>query len=100
MAEAVGESAPLVLQVPHHGSRTSSGKAFVHGLSPVLALVSAGWRNRFGHPHPRVVERYAAFRVPLLNTAELGAIEVDFPADGPPRVTRSWRAYRARYWRE
>lgn len=100
LAEAVGEGTPLVLQVPHHGSRTSSGRAFVHGLSPLLALVSAGWRNRFGHPHPLVVERYAAFRVPLLNTAELGAIEVDFPADGPPRVTRSWRAYRARYWRE
>lgn len=100
LAELVGEGTPLVLQVPHHGSRTSSGKAFIHELSPALALVSAGWRNRFGHPHPLVVERYAAFRVPLLNTAEQGAIEVDFPADGPPRVARVWRSHRARYWRE
>lgn len=100
VAEAVGDGPPLVLQVPHHGSRTSSGKAFIHGLSPVLALVSAGWRNRFGHPHPLVVERYAAFKVPLLNTADQGAIEMEFPADGAPRVTRSWRVHRARYWRE
>ena len=100
LAEAVGPGLPLVLQVPHHGSRTSSGKELIHGLSPALALVSAGWRNRFGHPHPRVVERYAAFHVPLLNTAEQGAIEVDFPAAGPPRVVRAWRLHRARYWRE
>lgn len=100
LAEAVGEGPPLVLQVPHHGSRTSSGKALVHGLSPVLGLVSAGWRNRFGHPHPLVVERYEAFKVPLLNTADQGAIEMEFPPDGPPRKTRSWRAHRARYWRE
>lgn len=100
LAEVVGEGPPLVLQVPHHGSRTSSGKALLHGLSPQLALVSAGWRNRFGHPHPRIVERYAAFAVPLLNTAEQGAIEVAFPAAGSPRVTRAWRAHRARYWRE
>ena len=100
LAEAVGDGPPLVLQVPHHGSRTSSGKAFIHELSPALALVSAGWRNRFGHPHPLVVERYATFRVPLLNTAEQGAIEVNFPAGTPPRVERTWRSHRVRYWRE
>lgn len=97
---AAGPGPPLVLQVPHHGSRTSSGPLLLRGLAPMLGLVSAGWRNRFGHPHPLVVERYAAFQVPLLNTAEQGAIELEVPADGPPRVTRSWRRQRARYWRE
>lgn len=97
---AVGTGPPLVLQVPHHGSRTSSGPDLVRGLAPVLALVSAGWRNRFGHPHPLVAQRYAAFRVPMLNTAEQGAIEVDFPADAPPHMVRAWRRHRLRYWRE
>lgn len=97
---AAGTGPPLVLQVPHHGSRSSSGPDLVRGLQPVLALVSAGWRNRFGHPHPLVAQRYAAFQVPMLNTAEQGAIEVDFPADAPPRVVRAWRRHRFRYWRE
>lgn len=100
LAEAVGSGPPLVLQVPHHGSRTSSGESFIRGLSPALGLVSAGWRNRFGHPHPRVVERYSDLRVPLLNTAEQGAIEMTFPVDRPPHVTAVERARQARYWRE
>jgi len=91
---------PLVLQVPHHGSDTSSSAAFIAGLGPGLALVSAGWRNRFGHPRPQVVRRYADAGVPLLNTATSGAIEVDFPARAPPRVVARWRRKARRYWRE
>jgi competence protein ComEC len=100
LAGALADGTPLVLQVAHHGSRTSSGERFVRAAQPALGLVSAGWRNRFGHPHPAVVARYARLGVPLLNTAERGAIQVDFPADGPPRVTALWRERRARYWRE
>lgn len=91
---------PLVLQVPHHGSRSSSSVAFIRGLKPDWALVSAGWRNRFGHPHPAVVARYTELGVPLLNTADQGAIQVNIPAAGPPVIAATWRAYRARYWRE
>lgn len=91
---------PLVLQVAHHGSRTSSAEAFVAATKPVMGLVSAGWRNRFGHPHPRVVERFQAHGVPLLNTADSGAIRVSFPVDGAPRRSAEWRRVSARYWRE
>lgn len=91
---------PLVLLVPHHGSRTSSSAAFIQAVQPSLALVSAGWRNRFGHPHPQVVQRYADAGVPLLNTAERGAIQLDFPANSAPLVAISWRQRHPRYWRE
>ena len=40
------------LLVPHHGSRSSSTPAFVAAVSPAVALVSVGWRNRFGQPSP------------------------------------------------
>ncbi len=100
LAAEATDGAPLVLQVPHHGSRTSSGEPFIRALDPDWGLVSAGWRNRFGHPHPTVVARYAQLGVPLLNTADSGAIRMDFPADGPPAVALTWRTYRARYWRE
>jgi competence protein ComEC len=47
-----------VLLVPHHGSRTSSTPAFVDAVAPRVALVQAGYRNRFGHPVPEVLQRY------------------------------------------
>ncbi|MEO7051297.1 MAG: DNA internalization-related competence protein ComEC/Rec2 [Rhodanobacter sp.] len=97
---ALGAGPPPVLLVPHHGSKTSSGSAFIAALKPPLALVSAGWRNRFRHPRPEVVARYDEAGVPLFNTAEEGAIEVDFPADGPPQRQPGWRRRQTRYWRE
>lgn len=100
VAQAVGPARPTVLVVPHHGSRYSSAPSFIAALAPRLALVSAGWHNRFGHPHPLVVQRYVHAGVPLLNTATRGAIEVDAPPAGPPTMTVTWRQRQPRYWRE
>ncbi|TAM02680.1 MAG: DNA internalization-related competence protein ComEC/Rec2, partial [Rhodanobacter sp.] len=97
---ALDAGPPPVLVVPHHGSKSSSSATFIAALKPPLALVSAGWRNRFGHPRPEVVARYADAGVPLFNTAVQGAMEVDFPADGPPRRQPGWRLRQTRYWRE
>lgn len=100
VAAALSGGPPLVLVVPHHGSRSSSSAAFIEAVAPSQALVSSGWRNRFRHPHPRVIERYEQAGVPWLNTATAGAIQVDAPPDGPPRVTAQWRQRQSRYWRE
>jgi competence protein ComEC len=64
-----------IAKVPHHGSRSSSSPEFVERIEPRLALVSAGFRNRFGHPHPTVVSRYRRHGR-LLATAEEGALSV------------------------
>jgi competence protein ComEC len=90
---------PLVLGVPHHGSRSSSGADFIAALHPALAIVSAGWRSRYGHPHPEVVARYRDAKVPLLDTATEGALTVEFPPASGPVVSRE-RERRRRYWRE
>jgi competence protein ComEC len=65
-----------VLKVPHHGSRTSSSEPFVRAVDPVVAVFSVQRDSRFGHPHPRVVERYKALGVHLFRTDENGAITV------------------------
>ncbi|MDQ6645845.1 MAG: DNA internalization-related competence protein ComEC/Rec2 [Pseudomonadota bacterium] len=96
----LGKGQAPVLLVPHHGSKTSSGTDFIRALKPPLAVVSAGWRNRFGHPRPAVVTRYADAGVPLFNTAVEGAIALDFPATGPPQRELGWRKRKRRYWRE
>jgi competence protein ComEC len=48
-----------LLLVPHHGSKTSSSAAFLAAVHPQTAVVQAGYRNRYGHPAPVVVQRYA-----------------------------------------
>ena len=58
-AAATGQSlAADFLLVPHHGSKTSSSAAFVEAVHPRTVLVQAGYRNRYGHPAPTVVQRY------------------------------------------
>jgi competence protein ComEC len=61
------------LLVPHHGSKTSSSPAFVQAVQPRLAVVQAGYRNRFGHPAPEVQARYVQQGVQLVKTTECGA---------------------------
>lgn len=65
-----------ILVVPHHGSLSSSTPAFLNRVQPRYAIVSAGYANRFGHPHARVLARYEARRIPVLNTARSGAVQI------------------------
>jgi competence protein ComEC len=85
-----------VLLVPHHGSRTSSTEEFIQSIDPALAIISAGYLNRFKHPHPQVVKRYAAHNVRLLNTADSGWIKINFDQQGVNAI--SWREIYKRYW--
>jgi competence protein ComEC len=86
-----------VVVVPHHGSLTSSTARFVAATRPALALVSAGYRNRWGFPRREVVERWHAAGARVLTTADSGAIEVTLAAGRPP-LAREYRQTRRRYW--
>lgn len=62
-----------VLLVPHHGSRTSSSAPFVAAVHPRLALVQAGYRNRFGHPALQSLATYQALGSEVVSSAACGA---------------------------
>ncbi len=62
-----------LLVVPHHGSRTSSSAPFLDAVQPQLALVQAGYRNRFGHPAPDVVQRYRERGIEVRASPDCGA---------------------------
>lgn len=86
-----------VVVVPHHGSRTSSTAPFIAASRPELALVSAGYRNRWELPRRDVVERWRAAGAHLLTTVDSGAIEISFASGRAPLAREYRRAYR-RYW--
>ncbi|WP_119154823.1 DNA internalization-related competence protein ComEC/Rec2 [Caldimonas tepidiphila] len=61
------------LLLAHHGSRTSSSAAWLDAVRPRVAVVQAGYRNRFGHPSREVLERLRARGVPVVETSSCGA---------------------------
>ncbi len=67
-------SSTQLVFVPHHGSRTSSHTAFIDRLQPQVALVSAGFSNRWGFPKEDVVQRWRSAGAEVVNTADSGAI--------------------------
>lgn len=87
-----------VVVAPHHGSLTSSSEAFVRHISAQLVVFSAGYENRYGHPHPKVVERYQKMGTTLVATAASGQIDIEwFDEHSEPQVKR-WRQQQQRYW--
>lgn len=66
------ERATLLL-APHHGSASSSSPVLLNTLQPRRVVVQAGHRNRFGHPAPVVVQRYAERGIPWVQTPDCGA---------------------------
>ncbi len=86
-----------VISVPHHGSKTSSSPGFINHLMPSLAIVSAGFRNRFSHPEQAVLKRYEKRHVRVLNTADEGAIRIWLGENGIQRVERT-RLEGRRFW--
>lgn len=65
------------LKVGHHGSKGSSGEEFLEKVSPDIAVLSAGRKNRYGHPSSEVVERLEAVGAKTYCTIEGGAIMVE-----------------------
>lgn len=69
-----------VMFIPHHGSATSSTRAFLRQVKPEVAVASAGYMNRFGFPKPEVVKRYTDEDIRVMCTCLQGAI--CFSSDG------------------
>ena len=85
--EAVGEQVLLqagtnvsaqVLKLPHHGSASSSTKAFLMAVTPSILVLSVGADNRFGHPSPETLARIEDVlpEHQLFDTSTHGTIEL------------------------
>lgn len=69
-----------VLKLGHHGSRTSSGVAWLSAVHPDIAVISAGKNNRYGHPHKETLERLLVHHIPFARTDTDG--DVSFESNG------------------
>lgn len=69
-----------VLKAGHHGSKTSSGDAFIGMVNPTYTVFSRGCENSYGHPHAEVVARFKRFGVVAYDTCTDGRIV--FRSDG------------------
>jgi competence protein ComEC len=83
-----------VLVAPHHGGKGSSTPEFIAAVGARQVIFSAGYRNPFNHPHPAVLERYAASR--QWRTDRDGALHVVLAPRGAE--VSAWRETHRRYW--
>jgi len=89
--------ASTVLLAPHHGSQTSSSALFLRTVAPRWGVISAGYRNRYGHPHASVLERFHAQGAQVARTDLGGALEIRL--DEHAVEMSGLRQRSARYWR-
>lgn len=74
-----------VLKVAHHGSGGATSEELLERLQPELAVISCGRKNRYGHPHPALLERLDKAGSTVIGTAERGAVSV-WPEENGIRV--------------
>jgi competence protein ComEC len=63
-----------VLKVGHHGSKTSSTPELLRAVSPKVAVISCGIRNRYGHPFPATLAALDAVGARVHRTDHDGAV--------------------------
>lgn len=61
------------LKVGHHGSKHSSSPEFLLATGASRALVNVG-KNRYGHPHPEVVQRLEKLGIRIDRTDKQGSL--------------------------
>jgi competence protein ComEC len=85
-----------VMLAPHHGSQTSSSPVLLNTLLPRWVIVQSGYRNRFGHPAPVVLDRYRQRGIAWVNSPECGA--ATWRSEDPGSM-RCEREADRRYWK-
>ncbi|OBW92413.1 competence protein [Gallibacterium salpingitidis] len=77
-----------ILQVAHHGSKSSSSETFLSKVQAKVALISSGLANRWHFPHQEVLRRLAAQQMQIANTGWDGQIIIRFMRDGTYQIEK------------
>ena len=71
-----------ILKVAHHGSKSSSDKAFLEAASPDVAVISSGIDNRYHHPSPVITQRLSDYGINWHDTQTSGDLDFVITARG------------------
>jgi len=82
-----------VILVPHHGSKSSSTQGFLEHVDPNIAVISAGWKNIFGFPHRKILNRYESMGCQVFRTDQSGATTIT--TDGSHIIVKPFLSGRA-----
>lgn len=77
-----------VLKAAHHGSRYSTDYSWLSYTQPRGTVISAGRNNRYGHPHPDVLDRLAQYNSFIWRIDQQG--EVIFKVKKDQLYYRKW----------
>ncbi len=78
-----------ILLAPHHGSKTSSSRAFIAAVNPKIIIVSAGHRGRGRYPDPARRKQWRRENITVLETAKAGTVTCS--TDGKKLAVKTWQ---------
>ena len=65
-----------ILKCAHHGSKNSGSEDFLKQTDPLVAIISAGQKNKYGHPHKETLNRLEKREIGIYSTQKSGAISI------------------------
>lgn len=71
-----------ILKVAHHGSKNSTGNLFLGKIKPKFSIISAGAKNRYGHPKPETLEKLEKIGSEIFRTDLEGDIKTESNGKG------------------
>ena len=74
--ENIGIREIQVLKVSHHGSRNATSEDLLRRIDPILAVISCGENNSYGHPHKELIERLKGYTAHIYATKDKGSVTV------------------------
>jgi competence protein ComEC len=67
---------PRFLVLSHHGSRTGTSQRLLKNLSSLKLAIASARKQKYGHPHAKVIENLKDAAVPLLTTESWGSVHL------------------------
>jgi len=83
--------AATLVKIPHHGAKSSFSAGWINQLTAQVAVVSAGQRNRYGHPIPTVLKEYEKNGIEVYRTDRDGAILISQNVDSMETTIQTTR---------
>lgn len=78
-----------ILKVSHHGSKTATSEEFLKKVSPKIALIGVGKKNKFGHPNKEVIKRLQDIKANIYRTDQMGEINIFVNRKGKIKIIKN-----------